>query len=137
METKRAKATKAGGAQKESGKTRARTVPVRSATTAPLDTTSRDPEGRTPLHLAAFYGYSSTVSRLLAQNADINARDNSQRTPGHWSAYKGHMEVMKLLMESGADLNARDTEGRTLLRMAVIGRQIAIQEMLRGHGAIL
>ena len=137
METKRARSTKAGGANAKTGATRASAPKVQSEPTAPLDTTTRDPEGRTPLHLAAFFGYASTVHKLLEQQADFNARDNSQRTPGHWSAYKGHLEVVKMLMEFGADINARDTEGRTLLRMAIIGRQIAIQELLRGHGAIL
>ena len=136
METKRTKATKAGGTSAKTIASRAR-AKVEAEPAAPMDITTRDPEGRTPLHLAAFFGYSATVHKLLEQQADFNARDNSQRTPGHWSAYKGHMEVIKMLMEFGADINARDTEGRTMLRMAVIGRQTAIEALLRGHGAIL
>ncbi len=137
MDTKRAKSPKTAGATAKTVTSRARATQENAEVAAPLDTTTRDIEGRTPLHLAAFFGYADTVHKLLEQQADINARDNNQRTPGHWSAYKGHIEVIKMLMESGADVNARDTEGRTLLRMAVIGRQVAIQELLRGHGAVL
>ncbi len=117
---------------------RTRTPKVKVVTKmVPQDVTARDPEGRTPLHLAAFHGYAIMVSQMLLQQADVNARDNQQRTPGHWSAYKGHLDVIKMLLESGADINARDAEGRTLLRMAVIGRQSAIEELLRMQGAEL
>jgi len=117
--------------------TKTRVAKVLPSPGAPLDITSRDPEGRSPLHLAAFYGYPIMVRKMLQQQADVNARDNCQRTPGHWSAYKGHLEVVQMLMEFGADINARDNDGRTLLRMAVIGRQSVIEEFLRVHGAVL
>jgi len=116
---------------------RTRAAVVAAAPVAPMDIITRDPEGRTPLHLAAFFGYVSTVLKMIEQQADVNARDNCERTPGHWSAYKGHLEIVKMLVESGADVNARDAEGRTLLRMAVIGRQTAVEGLLRVHGAVL
>jgi ankyrin repeat protein len=108
-----------------------------SAPGVPFDITTRDPEGRTPLHLAAFFNYPVMVRKMLQQQADVSARDNEQRTPGHWPAFKGHLDVIKMLLEFGADLNARDTAGRTLLRMAIIGRQSLTEEFLRVHGAVL
>ena len=102
-----------------------------------LDITTRDAEGRTPLHQAAFLGHSITVHRMLEQQADTNARDAGERTPGHWSAFKGHLDIIRMLMESGTDANARDAGGRTLLRMAIIGRQTAMETLLRLHGAVL
>lgn len=123
MVKKRTKATKASATQSDSR--------------APLDITTRDTEGRTPLHLAAFFGYAATVKKMLQQLADVNARDDGERTPGHWPAYKGHLDVIRMLLESGADVNARDTGGRTLLRMAIIGRQGPMEELLRVHGAVL
>jgi ankyrin repeat protein len=133
MATKHAKSTKASGPRA----TKARAQKVQAVPGEPLDITTRDLDGRTPLHLAAFYGYVTTVSKMLLQQADVNARDNAQRTPGHWSAFKGHLEVIKMLMASGVDLNARDTEGRTMLRMALIGQQPATEALLRVHGAVL
>lgn len=135
MATKRAKSTKTHAGQTHSPSTGALAEQVQSGT--PLDTTTRDTEGRTPLHLAAFFGYLAIVRNLLLQQADVEARDNCERTPGHWSAYKGHLDVIKLLVESGADVNARDAGGRTWLRMALIGRQPAVEALLRVHGAVL
>ena len=137
MATKRAQSAKASAAKKKSLSTRASAGQVQSIPGAPLDITTRDTEGRTPLHLAAFFGYPVMVRKMLQQQADVNARDNAQRTPGHWSAFKGHLEVITMLVEFGADINARDTGGRTLLRMAIIGRQPVIEEFLRVRGAVL
>ncbi|HEX2949134.1 MAG TPA: ankyrin repeat domain-containing protein [Armatimonadota bacterium] len=133
MATQRAKATKTNG-QKTS---RAHTSAVPFIPMAQLDVTTQDAEGRTPLHLAAFYGYANTVDSMLHQHADANARDNHQRTPGHWAAFKGHLAVVKLLLEFNADINARDDEGRTMLRMALAGRQEDVETLLREHGAEL
>lgn len=133
--TKRAKTTKPSVARAKkpmSAAARARSMPL-----APVDLASRDPEGRTPLHVAAFFGYASSVYRMLEQHADVNARDNGERTPGHWSAYKGYQDVVKLLIDSGADINARDADGRTWLRMAIIGQKTDMEAMLRAQGAVL
>lgn len=99
-----------------------------------LDIATRDEEGRTPLHLAAKFGYASTVRRLLQQEAEADARDHGARTPGHWPAFKGYLDVVKLLVEFGADINARDDGGRTLLSMAIIGKQDMMEAYLRNHG---
>ncbi len=111
--------------------------PTTAVATVELDVTTRDPEGRTPLHVAAFHGYLQTVRKMLQQHAEVDARDNQQRTPGHWCCFKGHLNVVKVLVEYGADVNARDEAGRTLLRMAVIGQQAAVEEFLRSRGAEL
>ena len=111
--------------------------PAPITATAQLDITTRDADGRTPLHTAAFHGYIATVRQMLKQEAEVDARDVQQRTPGHWSAFKGHLAVIKALMESGADINARDAQGRTWLKMAVIGQQADMERYLREHGAEL
>jgi len=120
--------------------TKARTVTTvqeASQPVAELDITTRDPEGRTPLHLAAWYGYTTTVRRMLLQHAEVDARDEKERTPAHWSAFKGYLEVIKLLVENGADVNARDAGGRTVLQMALIGKQEAVEAFIRSHGGTI
>jgi hypothetical protein len=102
---------------------------------APLDVTTRDAEGKTPLHWAAFYGYTATVRQMLQQGAEVDARDEQGRTPAHWCAFKGHLSTIKALTDAGADLNARDNEGRTVLKMAVIGKKDDVEAYLRGRGA--
>jgi ankyrin repeat protein len=103
----------------------------------PLDITTRDAEGRTPLHLAAWYGYTTVVQRMLAQEADTNARDGQERTPGHWAAFRGYLEVIKILVDAGCDVNARDAQGRTWLAMAAIGRQSTVEAFLRSHDGVV
>jgi ankyrin repeat protein len=117
-----------------------RTTPAKTPALAPkavtpLDVTTRDAEGKTPLHWAAFYGYTTTVRQMLQQEAEVDARDEQARTPGHWSAFKGHLAVVKVLVEFGADVNARDTEGRTMLKMALIGQKNDVEQFLRTRGA--
>jgi len=114
------------------------TRPARPAPAiVPRDVSTRDAEGRTPLHLAAFHGYIATVRQLLQQEAEVNARDDQQRTPGHWSAFKGHLNVVKALVDCGADINARDDAGRTWLKMAVIGQKSDVEQYLRDQGGEL
>lgn len=42
---------------------------------------SKDTNGDTPLHYAAFTGHQEIVKLLLASGAEVNARDNSGATP--------------------------------------------------------
>ena len=114
------------------------TKPTRPAPIAvSIDIATRDADGRTPLHLAAFHGYIATVRQLLQQEAEVNARDDQQRTPGHWSSFKGHLNVVKALVDGGADINARDDAGRTWLKMAVIGQKPDVEQFLRDRGGEL
>jgi hypothetical protein len=49
---------------------------------------SKDKDGATPLHWAAFKGQNDAVRLLLANRADVNARNNNGSTPLHWGTLK-------------------------------------------------
>jgi uncharacterized protein len=73
---------------------------------------SRDNDGWTALHYAAFNGKKDVVELLLANTADVSAKDNVGRTPLHAAASTGHEDVVELLLANKADVNAKATTAR-------------------------
>lgn len=67
----------------------------------------------TPLHLAAGFGSSSEVVRVLIENgANLAARDSSGATPLHWAAaINGTPEVIDALLDAGADTSHENLDG--------------------------
>jgi ankyrin repeat protein len=59
-----------------------------------VDPDVRDSRGRTPLMIAAYFGYPDIARILLEKGADVNARDNKGRTPLRW-AYIGMKKMGK------------------------------------------
>jgi ankyrin repeat protein len=74
----------------------------------------------TPLHIAAHYGLSGTLERLLKEGARVDARDKSQATPliAAASGRSYDIAILKLLLSAGADPNAA-SDTRTPLLAAV------------------
>src|SRR6185503_4592665 len=80
---------------------------------------TRDKDGSTPLHCAAWNGHVETVRFLLDAGADIN--DHNQN--GHWGTTPLHGDqraVAELLIASGADMHAKNLHGRTPLEETTI-----------------
>ena len=86
--------------------------------------------GDTPLHRAAFWGYTEIVELLINNEVDVNAKDDYGCTPLHDAAEYGHLEIAEMLIDRAPDVNALDNKGDTPLDLAS-GK---IAALLRKHG---
>ncbi len=86
--------------------------------------------GDTPLHRAAFWGYTEIVELLINNEVDVNAKDDYGCTALHDAAEYSHLEITKMLIGRGPDMNALDNNGDTPLDLAS-GK---IADLLRKHG---
>ncbi|KAK4699909.1 uncharacterized protein P7C70_g6345, partial [Phenoliferia sp. Uapishka_3] len=97
---------------------------------------SRDKDGATPLHLAAYYGQLEILRLLLGAGAAVNARLLNGATPLHYAALFGHREILRLLLGAQAAVDAKDSEnGETPLHYAAFGGQTETARRLLEFGA--
>lgn len=66
----------------------------------------QDPEGNTPLMLAAYHGHAEAVRALVQRGADVDLRNNRDQSPLAGALFKGEDEVVRALILAGADLDA-------------------------------
>ncbi len=71
----------------------------------------RDENGQTPLHWAAWHGYSDIAEHLVQQGANVNIQDTCGRTPLHWAALLGYSDIAQHLVQQGACVNIVDNFG--------------------------
>ncbi len=83
---------------------------------AKVDT--RDGNGRSALHEAAYAGHAGIIGALLAAGADVHARDGEGRTPWLDAARGGRIEALDALAEAGSQSTVVDEEGRNALMLA-------------------
>ncbi|KAG7583774.1 Ankyrin repeat [Arabidopsis suecica] len=84
------------------------------------DYNALDNEGRSPLHWAAYSGFTETVRLLLFRDACQNRQDNTGCTPLHWAVIKENVEACTLLVHAGTkeELILKDNTGSTPLKLA-------------------
>lgn len=100
-------------------------------------------DGETPLHLAAFKGYTDIVNILLENNADILAIDNvNDAMPIHIAAAMGNTKTVMTLLDSEAAkksginlVDVQDDTGVTPLMWATMKKQIPTMTQLIRYGA--
>eukprot|EP00434_Breviolum_minutum_P020881 symbB.v1.2.018419.t1/scaffold1470.1/size116919/2 len=92
-------------------------------------------DGRTPLHVAAFYDQEDVVSFLCQQRVDVNS-SSCGFTPLHFASWRNNPDVVQVLCSFNADLQKRDVFGATPVSMAAYyGRHAIVQCMLEAEAA--
>jgi uncharacterized protein len=98
---------------------------------------SRNGDGWTPLHLAAFFGTPDLINALLDRGASVDARSGNAmaNTPLHASVAGGKTENVTALVKRGADVNAQQSGGWTALHGAAQAGNREMVEVLIAYGA--
>ncbi|KAJ3542835.1 hypothetical protein NM208_g3888 [Fusarium decemcellulare] len=99
------------------------------------DVATADPDGCTPLGIAAFGGSVDVIKLLLGNGANCAAKNDAGWTALHEAAMRGHAEVCKLLIESGSDMAAATDLGFLPLHTAAGDGQIDVVNLFLEHGA--
>lgn len=104
-----------------------------------------EPEGATPLIIAAAAGFDDVVESLLQKRkysnaADLYAVDVTGMTALHWAVRNDHREVVKLLIEkAGAEkhrlIETADCRGRTPILVAAGNQRLRVARLLIRNGA--
>ncbi|XP_072218829.1 ankyrin repeat domain-containing protein 6b isoform X2 [Leuresthes tenuis] len=71
--------------------------------------------GRSPLHLAAYKGYTEVVGILLKAGCDLDIQDDGEQTALHRAAVVGNSDVISALIQEGCALDRQDKDGNTAL----------------------
>ncbi|KAL4304152.1 hypothetical protein GQ457_10G023170 [Hibiscus cannabinus] len=76
--------------------------------------------GRSPLHWAAYKGFSDTIKLLLFRDAFQGRQDIEGCTPLHWAALRGNVEACVILVHAGTkkELAVKDKAGNTPIKLA-------------------
>lgn len=88
-----------------------------------------------PLADAAESQNSEAMSRLLAQEVDVNAPQADGMTALHWASYHDDLDAVKRTLSAGADAKAVNRYGVTPLSLACINGNGDIVELLLDLGA--
>ena len=105
------------------------------------DVHAMNPDGWTPLQLAAYEAYRDYAEKnviiklLIAQGADVNAKTEGGDTPLHFAASMGHKEIAELLIANGADVNAKSQHEHTPLHFAARTGEKEVAGLLIDKGA--
>ena len=103
--------------------------------TGSIDVSSRDGQGRTPLHRAVEINDMQTAQILINNGADVNAKDNDDETPLHFAAWENIKDIAEILISGGANVNVRNKDGMTPMHYAAWTNAKDTAEFLISRGA--
>lgn len=96
---------------------------------------AKNPNGKTPLALAAWTGDLNSVRLLLSRGARSDNRDFLGDTPLMLATLQDHADIVRLLIDAHVNVNARDNMGNTALDLAERGTSSEIISALKAAGA--
>lgn len=96
-----------------------------------------NPEGFTPLGLAAFFGHLDAVKVLLDHGAAVDGTDKSRfgNTALDAAVAANHADLVRALLAAGASPNVRDSADYTPLHKAAANGNAEVVRMLLERGA--
>ena len=96
---------------------------------------SRQADGATALHWAAYHGNADLAELLLEAGADPSAANRNGSTPMWLAASQGDATMIETLIDGGADTNEELPLGRRPLMLAARAGSVDAVRMLLDHGA--
>lgn len=94
------------------------------------------PRRLTKVHLVAYGGLSSRISKYINSDEDVEARDSNGTTPLAYAAQNGHLQATELLLQSKrVHPDVQDNCGQTPLWLAAGGGHKEVVEVLLQYGA--
>ena len=86
----------------------------------------------TPICLAAFFGLSDSVQKLVKKYGSSNIPTSEERTPIHYAARNGYLEIVRFLVPFTKYPNAPDDKGFTPIHYAACCGQLETVQFLTG-----
>ncbi|KAL8635513.1 MAG: hypothetical protein Q9228_007000, partial [Teloschistes exilis] len=89
-------------------------------------------KGINSLHVAAWFGLSNLIPRILEQGLDVDSEDRSDQTPLMFACRRGHPQTVAALLDRGASVNLRSQSESTALFEAVRNNHLEALTVLLG-----
>lgn len=83
-----------------------------------IDINHKNNQGKTALHVAAFYGSAVAVECLLRHGAQIDIQDRWECPPLHWALWSKCLDTITALLNGQANVNIKNAAGETALHIA-------------------
>jgi ankyrin repeat protein len=98
---------------------------------------TKDENGRTPLHWAARGVHFEVMKYLVAKGADVNASDKNGITPLTSVVARNHIEAIKFLLDNGAKTEEADNIQKAPILYALTSESKDVLDLLIKRGASL